>query len=158
MVVDSTHQTETVDNHDDDYSHIFGKGEQQFPEVFALDRRVAAVECAYLVEAAHNLGNIVAPAFCKGVVIVVIARNRRQHDGQTHISVCPEAVAKAKCCIESRHQRVKAESVTRNGGTICMAAYGKFDAFDVGAVELAVEGTTIRRYVDSAIFNSLSVR
>ena len=139
VVVDGAHQPQTVDNHDDNHADILGKGQQQFAEVLALDRRAAAIERAHLVEAAYHLGYVVAPFLGKRGLAGVGAYCRQYH-GKAHVAVGTEAVADAHCRVEGRYQGVQTEAVARHAVGRCVLFYGCLDAVDIVWRDLPVEG------------------
>ncbi len=139
VVVDGAHQSQTVDNHDDYHADILGKGQQQFAEVLALDRRAAAIECAHLVEAAYHLGYVVAPFLCKGGFVLVGAYCRQYHC-QAHVAVGAEAVADAHCRVEGRYQRVQPEAVACHAVGRGVMPYCSLDTLYIVGRDLLVEG------------------
>ena len=58
MVVDSTHQRQSVHGHDEDDTHVLGKREQQFVEVLVLDGRLLLVQRGHVQQPVDHTGYI----------------------------------------------------------------------------------------------------
>ena len=60
VMVNHLHQTETVDNHNDDNADVFGKSHHQFAEVFILKRALLFVENGNLKQTFDDIKNVFA--------------------------------------------------------------------------------------------------
>ena len=63
-VLDLAHRVHAVGNHDEDYAHVLGKGEQQVAEVLRLDGRVLLIQACRAHQSAQDTRHIIAKLPC----------------------------------------------------------------------------------------------
>ena len=63
-VLDLAHRVHAVGNHDKDYAHVLGKGEQQVAEVLRLDGRVLLIQACRAHQSAQDTRHIIAKLPC----------------------------------------------------------------------------------------------
>ena len=57
-VTDLTHQVDAIGNHNEDHTHILGKGQQKITEVLALHHRILLIELLDAVQAMKDAGHL----------------------------------------------------------------------------------------------------
>ena len=113
------HDVDTVSNHNQDDTHVLGKGDEKVSEVLALDDGILFIEFLYLDETTQDVSHVVAKLLLRLLDGEEAGRSAFiQHDGEDGVTAQANLVNSNLGCLQAVKDRIKTEDVTLDKSTL----------------------------------------